>query len=270
MNAFSSPSTAEETEASFDVDGIIEQLTAAKYENVHTLVKLDLQSQIYPLIERALEIMKEESMLLRIDGPVHIGSDIHGQYYDLLRLFNSYGEPPAQNYLFLGDYVDRGKQSIETICLLFAYKIKYPKNIFLLRGNHECQEISRVFGFFDECKRRYSFKLWKTFISLFDNMPVAALINNRILCMHGGLSPSLKQFEDIEKLKKPSKIPQKGLLCDLLWADPARNNSCFVSSTAVKENGWGENDRGTSFIFNEQVVEKFVQTHAIDLIVRGH
>lgn len=142
--------------------------------------------------------MKEESMLLRIDGPVHIGSDIHGQYYDLLRLFECYGEPPAQNYLFLGDYVDRGKQSIETVCLLFAYKIKYPKNVFLLRGNHECQEISRVFGFFDECKRRYSFKLWRTFMNLFDNMPAAALINDRILCMHGGLSPQLHDFTDIE------------------------------------------------------------------------
>lgn len=225
---------------------------------MHTLVKLDLQYQIYPLVERAMELMKEESMLLKIEGPVHIGSDIHGQYYDLLRMFESYGEPPFQNYLFLGDYVDRGKQSIETICLLFAYKIKYPKNIFLLRGNHECQEISRVFGFFDECKRRYSFKLWRTFMTLFDNMPVAALINNRILCMHGGLSPHLNEFVDIEKLKKPSKIPSKGLMCDLLWSDPARNNSCVVGNTEVNANGWGDNDRGTSYVFNEKVVANFV------------
>ena len=127
-------------------------------------------------MERALEIMKQEPMLVNIDGAVHVGSDFHGQYYDLLRMFNAYGEPPAQKYLFLGDYVDRGRQSIETICLLFAYKVKYPESIYLLRGNHECQEISKIFGFFDECKRRYSFKLWKTFINLFDHMPVAALI----------------------------------------------------------------------------------------------
>ena len=108
MSVECSPSTVE-TDSSFDVDAIIHQLTSAKYARVHTLVRLDMQNQIYPLIERALELIKEESMLIRIDGPVHIGSDVHGQYYDLLRLFNSYGEPPEHNYLFLGDYVDRGK-----------------------------------------------------------------------------------------------------------------------------------------------------------------
>ena len=266
MSLVCSPSTVE-TESTLDVDGIIEQLTAVKYEKVHTLVRLDLQHQIYPLIERALELLKEERMLVRIDGPVHIGSDIHGQYFDLLRLFNSYGEPPEQNYLFLGDYVDRGKQSIETICLLLAYKIKYPKNIYLLRGNHECQEISRIFGFFDECKRRFGFKLWRTFVTLFDHMPVAALVQNRMLCMHGGLSPTLSHLSKIDKLRKPSKIPSKGLLCDLLWSDPARSAD---GNTEVDESGWGENDRGTSFIFNEKVVHKFVEDHDIDVIVRGH
>ena len=104
------------------------------------------------------------------------------------------GTPPDTNYLFLGDYVDRGKQSIETLCLLFAYKIKYPEGVFMLRGNHECQNISRIYGFWDECKRRYSIKLWKEFINLFNVLPVAALVEDRILCMHGGISPELKEL----------------------------------------------------------------------------
>jgi serine/threonine-protein phosphatase PP1 catalytic subunit len=104
------------------------------------------------------------------------------------------GPPPASNYLFLGDYVDRGKQSIETVCLLLAYKIKYPEGVFMLRGNHECQNISRMYGFWDECKRRYNIKLWKSFIDLFNYLPVAALVEDKILCMHGGLSPDLQDL----------------------------------------------------------------------------
>jgi serine/threonine-protein phosphatase PP1 catalytic subunit len=105
------------------------------------------------------------------------------------------GEPPDSNYLFLGDYVDRGQQSIETMCLLLSLKIKYPESVFLLRGNHECQNISKIYGFYDECRRRYNVSLWRKFVNLFDVLPVSALIEDKILCMHGGLSPKLMRFK---------------------------------------------------------------------------
>ncbi len=154
--------------------------------------------------------------------------DIHGQYYDLLRLFEYGGFPPAANYLFLGDYVDRGKQSLETICLLLAYKIKYPENFFILRGNHECASINRIYGFYDECKfmilslenciliyfylgkRRYNIKLWKTFTDCFNCLPIAAIIDEKIFCMHGGLSPDLKTMEQIRRIVRPTDVPDNG------------------------------------------------------------
>lgn len=153
--------------------------------------------------------------------------DIHGQYYDLLRLFEYGGFPPNSNYLFLGDYVDRGKQSLETICLLLAYKIKYPENFFLLRGNHECACINRIYGFYDECesewqmstflyvnlysgKRRYNIKLWKIFTDCFNCMPIAAIIDEKIFTMHGGLSPDLQSMEQIRRVMRPTDIPDTG------------------------------------------------------------
>ncbi|XP_014677248.1 PREDICTED: serine/threonine-protein phosphatase PP1-alpha catalytic subunit-like [Priapulus caudatus] len=125
---------------------------------------------------------------------------VASQYEDLLRHFDKCGYPPDVNYLFLGDYVDRGKRSLETICLVLAYKIKYPNNIFLLRGNHECASINRIYGFYDECKRRYNIKLWKTFTDCFNCLPIAALVEGTILCMHGGLSPDLQSLEQLVTL----------------------------------------------------------------------
>ena len=184
---------------------------------------------------------------------------MHGQYYDLLRIFEYGGFPPEANYLFLGDYIDRGKQSIETVCLLLCYKIKYPENFFLLRGNHECAQINRIYGFYDECKRRYSIKLWKVFSDVFNSLPVAAIIDEKIFCMHGGLSPELKNLEQIKNIMRPTDVPDTGLLCDLLWSDPERG---------VEE--YGDNDRGVSFTFGENVVRKFNSKHDIDLICRAH
>lgn len=143
---------------------------------------------------------------LTLTYDAQICGDIHGQYYDLLRLFEYGGFPPEANYLFLGDYVDRGKQSLETICLLLAYKIKYPENFFILRGNHECASINRIYGFYDECKRRYNIKLWKTFTDCFNCLPIAAIIDEKIFTMHGGLSPDLNSMEQIRRVMRPTDV----------------------------------------------------------------
>ncbi|KAF9670142.1 hypothetical protein SADUNF_Sadunf13G0037700 [Salix dunnii] len=188
-----------------------------------------------------------------------IPCDIHGQYSDLLRLFEYGGFPPHANYLFLGDYVDRGKQSLETICLLLAYKIRYPENFFLLRGNHECASINRIYGFYDECKRRFNVRLWKTFTDCFNCLPVAALIDEKIFCMHGGLSPELNHLDQIRYLQRPTDVPDTGLLCDLLWSDPGKDVQ-----------GWGMNDRGVSYTFGPEKVKEFLQKQDLDLICRAH
>ena len=177
--------------------------------------------EIKTLCARAKPILMQQPMLLELEAPIKICGDVHGQYSDLLRLFEYGGFPPVSNYLFCGDYVDRGKQSIETICLLLAYKIQYPENFFVLRGNHESAGINRIYGFYDECKRRYSIRLWKIFSDVFNCLPVAALVDEKILCMHGGLSPELHNLQQIADLQRPCDIPDSGLLCDLLWSDPA-------------------------------------------------
>ncbi|VDL73096.1 unnamed protein product [Nippostrongylus brasiliensis] len=131
------------------------------------------------------------------------------------------GFPPISNYLFLGDYVDRGKQSLEVILLVIGYKLKYPKNFFLLRGNHECANVNRAYGFYDECMRRYqSQRMWQLFQDVFCVMPLTALVGDKILCMHGGLSPHLESLEQLRNISRPTDAIGATLEMDLLWADP--------------------------------------------------
>lgn len=240
-----------------NVDKIISKLLAVKNRPQKT-VNLTEQEIIY-LCRKAQAIFETQPVLLEVKAPVKVCGDIHGQYSDLLALFEHGKHPPQSNYLFLGDYVDRGKQSLECICLLLAYKIKYPENFFLLRGNHECASINRIYGFYDECKRRYTLNLWKVFTECFDWLPICALIDKRILCMHGGISPELKSVESIKKIKRPTDIPERGLLCDLLWSDPDK---------AIQ--GWGRNDRGVSVTFGPDQVDEFLDMVNIDLICRAH
>ena len=217
------------------------------------------QEEIKFLCTKSLEIFMEESVLLEVSAPVNICGDTHGQFNDLLRLFEFGGRPPETNYLFLGDYVDRGKNSVETMCLLLAYKIKYPKNVFLLRGNHESELINHVYGFYDECRRRYNIKTYKLFSDCFNWLPISAIVDDKILCMHGGLSPELVSLDRIRKIVRPTEVPDKGILCDLLWSDPDKN-----------VDGWGSNERGVSVTFNEGIVYKIVEDLDIDLVCRAH
>ena len=211
------------------------------------------------LIYQSKKIIADQPVYLEIQSPITICGDTHGQYTDLLRLFEVGGHPPDANYLFLGDYVDRGKQSIETIALLMAYKIKNPVNFFMLRGNHECGSINRIYGFYDECKRRFNVKLWKLFIDLFNEFPVAACIDDKILLVHGGLSPELNTLDQLAKIKRPTDVPETGLLCDILWSDPESNQKCC-----------NDNDRGVSYTFNEKVLSKFLEKNNLDLLCRAH
>ena len=165
------------------------------------------ENEIRGLCLKSREIFLSQPILLELEAPLKICGDIHGQYYDLLRLFEYGGFPPESNYLFLGDYVDRGKQSLETICLLLAYKIKYPENFFLLRGNHECASINRIYGFYDECKRRYNIKLWKTFTDCFNCLPVAAIVDEKIFCCPPFLK--IKWFPEESAVSQPSQASCK-------------------------------------------------------------
>ncbi|XP_073115100.1 serine/threonine-protein phosphatase PP1-like isoform X1 [Elaeis guineensis] len=241
------------------LDDIITRLLAVKSGRGATKTVQLTEAEIRQLCVSSKGIFLSQPNLLELEAPIKICGDIHGQYSDLLRLFEYGGFPPAANYLFLGDYVDRGKQSIETICLLLAYKIKYRENFFLLRGNHECASINRIYGFYDECKRRFNVRLWKVFTDCFNCLPVAALIDEKILCMHGGLSPDLKNLDQIRNIARPVDVPDQGLLCDLLWADPDKDIE-----------GWGENDRGVSYTFGPDRVSEFLQKQDLDLICRAH
>merc|ERR1712190_1201 len=219
---------------------------------------------VHHILERALHIFSEQEMLLELEAPLNLCGDIHGQYHDLLRIFENGGFPPQANYLFLGDYVDRGKRSLETICLLFAYKIKYPENFFLLRGNHESPSVCRIYGFYDECKQRYNVKLWKTFCDVFNFLPACAIIDDRVICMHGGLSQqmldhSVRVRDMVLAIDRPADIPDQGFLCDLLWSDPH-----------PEVMGFGNNDRGVSVSFGADIVRQFLQKEDMDLVVRAH
>ena len=213
------------------VDLALKELLSAKDRPPGTEVALS-EDVLITIVRAARDVFLRQPMLLEINGPVNICGDTHGQYSDLLTLLEIGGFPPHSNYLFLGDYVDRAKQSVETIALVLCYKIKYPRSFFLLRGNHECAALNRIYGFYDECKRRYSVKMWRIFCDCFNCMPVAAVVQDKILCMHGGLSPDLETLQQIAKIPRPTDIPDEGLLCDILWSDPDATVS-----------GWGFNLR---------------------------
>uniref|UniRef100_A0AAF5I237 Serine/threonine-protein phosphatase n=1 Tax=Strongyloides stercoralis TaxID=6248 RepID=A0AAF5I237_STRER len=189
--------------------------------------------------------------LVEIDSPIIVCGDIHGQYTDLLRIFKKFGKPPSKKFLFLGDYVDRGDNSLEVILLLLALKLKYPEYIFLLRGNHELKHINKIYGFQEEIKQRIldtnlMFSIYEEFNRLFSFFPLAGLVSKKVLCMHGGISSKIKSLNCIT--------------CDLLWADPDKAVKLYEPNTA----------RGVSSLFGQDALVQFCKKLNIDLVIRGH
>uniref|UniRef100_A0A7E4UR68 Serine/threonine-protein phosphatase n=1 Tax=Panagrellus redivivus TaxID=6233 RepID=A0A7E4UR68_PANRE len=242
-----------------DIDDLLCRLLCVGAKN-KGLTKDVKESELLTLCIRARDVFMSQPMLIEIDGPVRVCGDLHGQYGDLLRIFAQGGFPPRCNYLFLGDYVDRGIQNLETISLLLCYKVKYPINFFLLRGNHECSVVNRVYGFLAECNRRFkSQKLWQAFQDVFNCMPLTALIGERILCMHGGLSPQLTAIDQLRNISRPIDPCGAGMEIDLLWADPVPGMKGFQA-----------NRRGTSFGFGEDVLAEKCKELNLDLVARAH
>eukprot|EP00274_Cyanoptyche_gloeocystis_P004604 CAMPEP_0196654084 /NCGR_PEP_ID=MMETSP1086-20130531/3757_1 /TAXON_ID=77921 /ORGANISM="Cyanoptyche gloeocystis , Strain SAG4.97" /LENGTH=364 /DNA_ID=CAMNT_0041985635 /DNA_START=81 /DNA_END=1174 /DNA_ORIENTATION=+ len=217
------------------------------------------EQEIKVLCEKAREILIGESNVQPVKCPVTVCGDIHGQFHDLMELFRIGGKCPDTNYLFMGDYVDRGYYSVETVTLLVALKVRFKDRVTILRGNHESRQITQVYGFYDECLRKYgNANVWKYFTDLFDYLPLTALIETQIFCLHGGLSPSIDTLEHIRSLDRVQEVPHEGPMCDLLWSDP--DDRC----------GWGISPRGAGYTFGQDISEGFNHNNGLTLVSRAH
>ena len=211
------------------------------------------------LCEKAKEICIEESNVQNVSAPVIICGDIHGQIHDLIELFKKGGDIPNSRYVFMGDYVDRGYNGVEVLELLLALKIKYPEHITLLRGNHESRQICFAYGFYEEITRKYgNANAWEYFTDLFDYLPLAALVEGKIFCVHGGLSPYISTVDQIRLINRKMEIPREGVFCDLMWSDPDDIETWIISC------------RGAGWIYGWKVVDEFTHINGLELICRAH
>ena len=244
---------------------LIRKLIGKEPKTLNNQILLEIIMRVSPIFQNEPPLLE---LQLDSKGPIYVCGDIHGQFDDLLKIFRNIGFPPNITLLFLGDYVDRGKNSIEVCVLLFALKILYPGCIQVLRGNHECPNVNKLYGFYDECIDRFGGDSNSgDGITIFNNinkvlcaLPLCAIINEKIFCVHGGISPSINTIDDIKLIKRFTSIPDNGALCDLLWSDPSINNS----------NKWGENSRGVSYTYNSEAIDMFLQTNNLQLLCRAH
>jgi diadenosine tetraphosphatase ApaH/serine/threonine PP2A family protein phosphatase len=244
---------------------------------------------IIELCNQAEAVIRNQPIVLYVQSPIKIFGDIHGQYSDLMRFFDLFGSPSyagnqegdieSFDYLFLGDFVDRGSHSLETICLLLALKVKYPEQIHLIRGNHEDKWINNGFGFSDECAYRLGEdpteedSVFNRFNALFEWLPLAAVVDGRIMCLHGGIGSSLNKIEDIEKLERPLEVihevstAEQKLVVDILWSDPTDSDTELgIQPNIVRDPG----GTGNIVKFGPDQVQKFCNNNGLSLIIRAH
>ena len=240
-------------------------LQSTKPVENNTPFRFNISSRVLvKLCELVKPILKSEPNILELEAPINVFGDIHGQFADMIHFLEMTGLPPNNNFLFMGDYVDRGNNSIEVCALLFAMKIMYPKNIQILRGNHECPEVNSLYGLLNECESRFGNDAKLVFDKINEVLcvlPLCAIINQKIFCVHGGISPHLNTLDDIKKLNRFGKIPDSGLLCDLMWSDPSQ-------SSQIQK--WGTNSRGISCTYNISAINIFLKTNKLQLLCRAH
>lgn len=190
--------------------------------------------------------------------------DIHGQLDDLYYVMRNGGSPPSTNYLFLGDYVDRGEQGIEVLMITLVLKLQFPDRVFLLRGNHESQNMTQQYGFKEECLKKYDQEVLSLIWAVFNKLPLAAVVNGVFFCVHGGLSPELQDFKNLNNMKKMEQdIPGVGMMCDLMWSDPT--NMMLGDQLYIPNY-----DRKCSYSFGPKAVRNFLDANQVLTIIRAH
>ena len=216
------------------------------------------ESTISALIDEAKDVLKKGSPVEEVDGEVCVVGDIHGNFFDLIRIFAKSGYPPNTKYVFLGDYVDRGQMSLEVICFLVALKVLFPLNIFLLRGNHEFIQVNRSYGFRDSVMHVYqNDNIWCKFNKLFEFLPIAAVVNKKIFCVHGGISDRITTIKKLSEIQFP--IIECPCVTDMTWSDPTENFTHF-----------NESQRGKGCLYGYKAVSHFLDYNNLKMIIRSH
>lgn len=234
-------------------------LEPAKVRELLKAKQLPSELEVSQLCAIAKELMVEEPNVVPANCPITVVGNVHGQFEDLLTIFEKNGEPPAQNYLFLGGYVNRGHKGLESFLYLLSFKVQFPDRLLLLRSNHESREITQTYGFYDECCKKFgSLNVWRDCTDVFECLPLAAQIDEKGFAVHGGLSPDISAIIDIQKIDRKRDVPNTGALCNLLWSDPSDTD------------GWGINPRGCGFLFGEEEFNLFMEFNNLGKMYRGH